>query len=677
MIKHLLAPVLLASLAGTANAQVFGFVMDSVTGNPIEGAIVTLATTTTRTTTAIDGSFALLGAVGTNIEIVAAKKGYYNEPAFVTTPIGNVHISLEPVVLGTNTGYAFLDPLTCSACHFEQYDQWVNSPMGKTGSNAWVYDLANGTGTPGGMNGFVYTRDSLHLGFNPTGSCAACHQPENWITNQGIALEEPIDQLTIQAAHGVSCEVCHKMANIDENFLNTLGPTLPSVEFNLPNDSFNEQVEYGILGDVSFEAPGLMRASYQPQIVAEMCASCHQYSNDHDEDGDHEEASSPEGQATYEEWANSPYGDPNDPMFQTCVDCHMPPSGSVDVCSLGLPPRMPDQVRNHNIVGTTPEFLENAVDLVMNVVDNGATLDVQVDITNSMAGHKVPTGVTPRNMILIVEAWRVEDGQMLTETLGQAVDVYGGSGPRIFGNYEGTPGKTFAKISLNSLGQHAPIFTEAETLQYDSRIAPLATDTTNYSFQVPAGSGALKVRSRLIYRRAFKYVVDAKGWTKTGTGGTLPDTQQPYYGHLMEESEWDNGVGPAPIERFGTGCSGLTIDALGDPELGNLDFGFKLSGAIPLNGAFLFLGFSNTVDPSIGALPFDLTPVGATNCSIQVSTQGLFQGFVDGTGEANILFPLPVNTPAGFGFYAQFAAWGPYNPLGVATSDSLAIITQP
>ena len=45
---------------------------------------------------------------------------------------------------------------------------------------------------------------------------------------------------------------------------------------------------YGVLGDVSFQVPGLMRASYNPQLVAETCAACHQYNNDHDEDGDFE-----------------------------------------------------------------------------------------------------------------------------------------------------------------------------------------------------------------------------------------------------------------------------------------------------------------------------------------------------------------------------------------------------
>lgn len=672
--SHFVAAAVL--LTAPLAAQVSGLVLDSSTGNPIQGAIVTEARTFNRTTTDASGAWSLPSVTG-SVEVVAAMKGYFNEGMNVTAPQTAIHLQLDPVIVGTNVNYPFATD-NCQACHPLQYDQWDDSPMGLTGMNEWVYDLQSGTGTAGGMNGFVYTRDSVHLGFDAVGPCAACHQPENWVKNPGVGLE-PIGSLSDQAVHSVSCEVCHKMADIDTNFLNSLGPTSPSVLFNLPNNTSTDTVLYGVLGDVSFEIAGLMRASYQPQIVAEMCAACHQYSNDHDEDGDHEEASSPEGQATYEEWVNSPYGDPQDAQFKTCVDCHMPFAGTTDACVLGLPPRPITQVRDHDIRGTTPQFLENAINMGLNVVDNGGTLAVQVDLTNYGAGHKVPTGVSPRNMVLIVEAWDNATGTFLAHDNSQIVDEHGGqptfSWERYLGEYAGTAGKMYAKVANTLAGQKAPIFTEAETPVYDTRIAPLATDTTNYVFTVPGGASDLRVRARLIYRRAFKAIVDTKGWNKTGLGDPLADVTGPYFGHLMEEAEWTSGT--PEVETFGTACAGLAIDVSSSPFLGNTDFAITLSGANPSVPAFVILGTSNTDDGGGNPLPMDLTSFGSPGCFLNVSINTVISLATDSSGNGTFPLPLVLGVPVGLQFYAQWGAVEPSLPSNVAFSDGISIRVTP
>lgn len=678
MTRHtLLGAVLLAGLvSSTLSAQITGIVIDSVSGQPIDGAIVTVQRTSTRATADSIGLFTIPGVTGAGIEIVGSAKGYYSFGQTVNAPAGGVQFLLEPVVVGNNSNYFFLAPSTCSGCHGTQWEQWNRSPMGNTGTNEWVHDLFAGNGTPGGMNGFVYQRDSAHAATVPNSTCAACHQPEVWVKNPGVALE-PMAGMSVNAVHGVSCEACHKVADIDLAFKNSHGHTAPSVTFNLPNDPIQtHQVEYGVLGDVDFFVSGLMRASYQPQLVAEMCASCHQYNNDHDEDGDFEEPGSPEGQATFEEWQNSPYSDPASPLHATCVDCHMPAYGSDEVCGLGLPPRPVSQPRQHEIRGTSAQFLENAVDLAMNVVDAGSALNVQVDITNSMAGHKVPTGVSPRNMILIVEAFRIEDGVELAHSGTQVVDSLGGQGARIFGNYAGVAGKTYMKVNNDANGGIAPLFTESVTLRYDTRIPPLATDTTSYTFQKPViGGGTLQVRARLIYRRAPRELVLAKGWTLNGRGEYLPDVHAPYYGHLMEEANWVTpGGSTAAVSTFGTGCNGHTISAIGEPFAGNVEFGIALSGAQVVTPAGLILSFDNQTKHGAG-LPIDLSALGAPGCFLNVSTRVVLDTFTDTNGNAAIGFELPPWTPAGVEFFAQWIALDPSNALGVSSSDGLAVIT--
>lgn len=664
-------------LGASLPAQISGIVVDSTTNQPVPGAIVTVQRTFVRATADASGVFSLPTVTGT-VRVVAAARGYYNAGIQVAAPSLALLMPIDPVQIGNNPNYQFVSPLTCAGCHGDQWEQWNNSPMAVTAGNEWVHDLFSGNGSVTGLGGFVYQRDSVRASQEPNGSCAACHQPQVWAKNPGAALD-PINMLSADAMHGVSCETCHKIADIDENLLNSHGVSSPSVTFNLPNDPVGvHQVNYGFLGDVTFRSSGLMRASYNPELVAETCASCHQYNNDHDFDGDFEDPGSTEGQATYEEWANSPYGNPNAAEFATCVDCHMPDYDSTEVCGLGFPPRPTSQPRLHRIEGTTPKFLENAVEMTMGVTDTGGSLSVQVDIRNSFTGHKVPSGVSPRNMVLIVDAWRLEDGVELVHTGMQVVDEFGGLGGfRQIGQYAGLPGKVFAKINNDANGSPAPIFTEGASLRYDTRIAPLATDTTTYTFAKPTqGTGRLRVRARLIYRRALRAIIESKGWFRDGKGNALEDIEAPFFGHLMEESEWESPMGRDPIEAFGTGCDGVSIEAIGgDPFAGNIEFGFAATGAAPNMPAFLLIGFSNTQSGGI-ALPVDLSPIGATGCFLSVATQISQMTATDASGRAVLPLALPPSTSAGTEFFVQWVTTGANNPFGLATTEGLSVITQ-
>ena len=57
-----------------------------------------------------------------------------------------------------------------------------------------------------------------------------------------------------------------------------------------------------VLGDVPYGIDNTMKAAYQPQLSAAVCAACHQDKNDPDEDGDFEEANGVVSEPTYQEW---------------------------------------------------------------------------------------------------------------------------------------------------------------------------------------------------------------------------------------------------------------------------------------------------------------------------------------------------------------------------------------
>lgn len=554
---YLSAALVIAIIAATsASAQVTGFVGD-LSLVPLEGAIVSVQATDLRTVTAADGTFSLPGATGVDMVVVAGLKGYYNGSATAAAPGDSVLIALRPVPQDDDPSYAIVSPETCRSCHPDQYNQWFGSPMSLGGVNTWVHDIYNGTGTTGGMGSFVYTRDSQFAGHNPNSECASCHQPEVWLGNPFGAIL-PLAGAPASVTHGVSCDICHKIADIDIANPNYPGIFPGIVTFTRPQGPAYDQVQYGVLGDTDFKLPSMMRSSYQPQLVAEVCAACHQDKNDPDEDGIFEEPNGVISEPTYTEWVESAFGsDINSPMYRTCVDCHMPPSGETDVCTAIFPPlvRDPATIRSHRIEGTTAEYLENAVELGMTSQIVGDTLEVAVSITNSLTGHHVPTGVTVRNMILLVEAWREGDSASLVHTGTQTVHDLGGTGDPAQGYYAGLPGKFYAKVNHNEAGAGPTFFTDAFGIQFDNRIPALATDATAYAFAVPAAGGNLLVRARLIYRRAFRFLVDGKQWTEDGHGNPLEDVLPPHYGHLMESIEQVLVAQACLGQPAGTSCS--------------------------------------------------------------------------------------------------------------------------
>jgi hypothetical protein len=217
----------------------------------------------------------------------------------------------------------------------------------------------------------------------------------------------------------------------------------------------------------------------------------------------------------------------------------MAPTSAEQACSVLYPSlgRANGSVRSHRIEGTTPAFLQNSVSLKLAAELADDELIVSVSIHNDQVGHHVPTGVTIRNMILLVEATRPADGAKLEHLGEQVVHELGGVGDPEQGYYAGLPGKLYAKINASADGKGPVFFTDAASIVTDNRIAALATDETRYTFRVPSDGGRLKVRARLIYRRSWRALTDQKQWTQDGHGNPLGDVLAPHFGYLMEEAE--------------------------------------------------------------------------------------------------------------------------------------------
>ena len=526
---------LTASISTIAFADVIisGVVRDASNGTPLAGALITLQATSTKTVTTADGSYSLSIPEAITSTIVAANKGFFNSPIqYEGTPTG-LDIYMEPVPQDDNEYYSFLEPTHCGMCHPDQLSDWINSPMNNAGVNTWVHDIYAGNGSPGGMGGFVYLRDSVWADSNPASECSSCHQPESWIPEPFTAMEGPDDPgyPSEHAVHGISCEICHKIADVDVSKINHPGIYPGAVTFTRPEIN---QVQYGLLGDATYHNQ-MMGPSYQPQLVAEVCGTCHQDKNDPHEDESFDGVIS---EPTYIEWVESPYGDPASGMYATCLDCHMLPNDSTNACEVLYPPldREPGTLRSHMILGSTATYLDNSAELLVGAEVVDGEVHVEVDVFNNGVGHHLPTGVTVRNCILLVEAFD-DEGNALDFTGDQVVHALGGVGDPAEGYYADQPGKLFAKCNHGKDGTGPTFYTDATGIIFDTRIPAMSIDSTNYSFALPTGGGDVSVKARLIYRRAFRAFVDAKQWTTDGHGEPLEDIEAPHYGHLMELEE--------------------------------------------------------------------------------------------------------------------------------------------
>lgn len=175
--------------------------------------------------------------------------------------------------------------------------------------------------------------------------------------------------------------------------------------------------------------------------------------------------------------------------------------------------RNPMSIHAHTQPGAMDEeLLQNAVTMTATAHLEGDTVVVQVDITNDRTGHHVPTDSPLRHLILLVQATDAQ-GQALPQLDGPMVPEWGGVGDPTQGYYAGLPGKAFAKVLEELWTEVSPTgaYWNPTRVLDDNRLAAFVTDTSVYTFAAPTG-GEATVKVTLLFRRAFKELIDQKGW---------------------------------------------------------------------------------------------------------------------------------------------------------------------
>ncbi len=503
----------------------------------VAGAVVRVQGELDFTVTDAQGAFALpLAGQGTDPHITAWAPGYYI--AVGQPSSGNLSLNLRPLPTEDTVDYSFISPLldqtnpfACARCHSDQpaapdipmpIGEWQADAHSGAAINPRFLSLYNGTSLDGDTGapttyhfdadlgidvpvasapGQAATGAGFRLDFpDETGVCANCHVP---IMALNARYQADPNQAQGVAREGITCDFCHKITGVKLGADGLPSPHLPgvqSLEFLRP--AADEQVFLGPFDDV----PGDDTYSAL-QNQSQFCAACH--------------SGTFWGVPIYNsfgEWLASPYSDAE--SGKTCQDCHMPHVGVTQFVQLPpdvtnyVPTRDSQTIFSHQMPGAADEaLLQQTAELVVKTELDGDDLWVTVDVTNTGAGHAIPTDNPLRNLILLVDA-RDANGESLNLLDGSTIPVWGGVGDPAGGHYAGLPGRLYAKILADTYTGETPTYAywRQTRLVSDNRIAALATDRSSYRFRLPANASEVTVDTQLLLRRAFIDLMDAKGW---------------------------------------------------------------------------------------------------------------------------------------------------------------------
>jgi hypothetical protein len=217
---------------------------------------------------------------------------------------------------------------------------------------------------------------------------------------------------------------------------------------------------------------------------------------------------------SFGEWLRSPYS--RDGKGKTCQDCHMPRTGAEVFAhpEKGGRKRSPNTIVSHRMPGARDlDLLRNAVSLTLEVEQVSEGIRVRTKVVNDKTGHHVPTDSPLRHLMLIVRAYR-SDGSQLSLKAGPVLPEWCGSGNPGDGYYAGLPGKVYAKVLEEIWTGVSPTgaYWSPTRIAMDTRLAAFESDSGEFLFVAP-NSGDVRIEAILLYRRAYKKLMDLKGWS--------------------------------------------------------------------------------------------------------------------------------------------------------------------
>ena len=385
----------------------------------------------------------------------------------------------------------FIEPSVCGECHSEKYKQWSGSmhskaftdPLWRAATKLFIKEVSK-------------EGELLEMK-----ACVKCHTPLGFRSDLISSPKDDYDKLAALPAQGIFCNWCH---NINE--VKHIGDSGYEVEPGGGMD--NPSTMLGPLKDAESDFHPTKYSELHTR--SEFCGLCHNVSH---------AANKMPIEMTYEEWRNSPYNTGNPETTVNCQDCHMRQRPGIPATGKTARPDNPGkaadngpdrpQIYTHYFVGGNAivtkllgsevhskmavERLQNAADLEIikdGSYKKGVLSQVRIKVTNSGAGHYLPTGITEvRQMWLDV---KITDAKGKTVFRSGEIDKNGSLDENAvlyhtkLGNEKGEP-------VLN------PAL--ADRVFYDYRIPPKGFVIEKYAFVIPPDAvSPIRIETTLKYR---------------------------------------------------------------------------------------------------------------------------------------------------------------------------------
>jgi hypothetical protein len=531
-------PWLQVSADGASPERIIGgFVHDDE--GIVSEAVVRIQTTEKSAVTDSEGKFELSvpESFSDPVQLTAWAKGYFiGGPVEASAGEKGVKIYIHRHGRWDNREYKWLSSFEsdgsgenqgCAECHFRgerasgpdlPFDEWLEDAHSQSAVNPRFLTLHSGkdiSGRRSPSTRYRLTKEKKLYQLPPDpkepyygpgyrldnpnnpGNCGACHVP---VAATNAPLNINPDSVQGVETEGVNCDFCHKIWDVcldpDTGLPFPDKPGVLSYEFRRPLEG--HQFFAGPLDDI---APGEDTYS-ELQKRSQFCAPCH-YGVFWDT-------------VVYDsfgEWLRSPYS--YEETGKTCQDCHMQSSGAEFFAhpEKGGLKRDPNTIVSHRMPGARDlDLLQNSVSLNLEAERLPEGIRVKTKVFNDLTGHHVPTDSPLRHLILVVRAYG-RDASELALKEGPILPEWCGSGNPADGCYAGLPGKVFIKLLEEIWTGISPTaaYWNPTRVVMDTRLGAFESDVGEFLFMAP-DSGDVRIEAVLLYRRAYKELMDLKGW---------------------------------------------------------------------------------------------------------------------------------------------------------------------
>lgn len=310
----------------------------------------------------------------------------------------------------------------CGKCHKDIYASWKNSLHAQAVSNP-VFNTA-------------YLQASFANREEAKRKCLPCHAPIAVLTDD-FGLRRAISR------ESINCDYCHSITDVAAN---SAGPK-PEFEFG--------HVKQGPLKNVKSPVHSTRYNKLYRQSL--FCKGCHEYTGEN----------GAKLIETFSEWQKSPY--PAKGIH--CQDCHMRKIAGKIVAE-DIKKTLRKEISSHDIAGGhSLTMREKSIEVkITNIKRSRQKVAVTVEITNKGAGHKIPTGLPSKKIIL-----QVSVQSKYGETMQTQMKFY----QKLIVDKRGEKITDDAVILMGKTGNIAS----------DNRIGPMETRQERFTFFVPKGKG--------------------------------------------------------------------------------------------------------------------------------------------------------------------------------------------